>query len=263
MFEWGDAFRANDNYFDDVPRTSLFGGFRRSLQVALFPWASRRVPSGLRFSARRSIAVSLAAFAVWHLVATAWVMVMQLGWLLPWGVSFDRPLTRIVLAPWLVNWGFITSGTKNGAMTMSTMGGDGMAEPLWVASCFWLIGILTLGVAMLGKRTPGGGPLWLRAAIRSLPAIGGLALIMSGEWIVVATLDAWMSPSQAASGPHGIVTTLAGAALMVATPVFALWLLWSRHVRDMGVFKRPWMIVAAMILTPILLFIGGAMIRGA
>ncbi len=251
-FAWEDAYRGVNNYFDDLPRADLWGGFGRSLLVALFPWASWKVESSARFRLRRTWLVTVVACAVWHALAAAWVMLMQTGWLAPWGVPFDRPLRLIFAAPWSAEWGRFTSGAKGTSpLTITTMGGDGMLEPLAMVGVCWLVGVVLLGVVIAVRPKPNCGLLWARAMVRSIPAIGLVALLMCAEWVIVTTIESRLSPNAAPSQGPPSIGDFAGVLLLLALPVLVLFIMWTRHVRDTGLFGRTWAIVAAMILTPI------------
>lgn len=255
-FFWADAFRIVNNYFDDLPRAGSFDGLGRSLHVSLFPWASRRAPSSARFSLRRSACVTVLELLVWHLVAAAWVVVMQRGWLRPWGsLQIDTPIYRVLLNPWSFDWGYILSRSKN-STTMQTMGGNGMLSTLVVAGSLWLVGLIVLAIALAialaRKRKPGGVRPWARAALRSAPAVGALTLAMSGSWVAMTSVEVWTGEA------GGVLSFLVGLVLVLGTPITLVWLLWSRHVNDLGVFTRPRRVVLAMTLLPILALIAFA-----
>lgn len=250
-FDWTDAYRTRNNYFDDLPRADLWSGFGRSLLVALFPWTSSKVESAARFRLRRTWLVTAVACAAWHALAAAWVMLMQSGWLSPWGVPFDRPLRLIFAVPWSAEWGRIISGAKNGPLTITTMGARGMLDPLAMVSVCWLVGVVLLGVVIAGRPKPNCGLLWARAMVRSIPAIGLLTLVMCAEWVIVSTIESRVSPSTAPTQGPPSIGEIAASLLLLALPVLVLFITWTRHVRDTGLFNRTWPIVAAMILVPI------------
>lgn len=256
-FRWADAFRAINHYFDDLPRSGFSDGLGRSLRVALFPWASRHLPSSPRFSLRRSACVAVLGLLLWHLAAAAWVLVMQLGWLLPWGTTSDEPIDRVLLDPWSRDWGYFVSGTKYGSSTVMTMGGNGVLDVLLVSAPLWLVGLIVLAVALARTRAPHSARLWTRAALRSVPIVGALTLAMSGVWVVLTSLGK-------GSGEHeSVLTTIIEFILMVGPPIAILWLCWSRHVCDLGVFPRPRRVVLAMTLLPILALIALAFLFDA
>lgn len=250
-FDWNDAYRTRNNYFDDLPRADLWSGFGRSLLVALFPWTSSKVESARQFRLRRTWLVTAVACAAWHALAAAWVMLMQSGWLSPWGVSFDRPLRRILALPWSAEWGLVISGAKNGPLTMTTMGRDGLIEPLTMAGVCWLAGVVLLGLVIAVRPKPNCGLLWARAMVRSIPAIELVALVMGAEWVIVTTIDSRLSPSTPPTQGPPSVGDIATSLLLLAPPVLVLFITWTRHVRDTSLFKRTWPIVTAMILVPI------------
>jgi hypothetical protein len=178
-------------------------------------------------------------------------MLVQSGWLLPWGVPFDRPIRRILTLPWVVEWGRIISGAKNGPLTITTMGASGMLDPLAAVSVCWLVGVALLGVVIALRPKPNCGLLWTRAMVRSIPAIGLVTLVMCAEWVIVSTIESRMSPSAAPTQGPPSTGEIAASLLLLALPVLALFITWTRHVRDTGLFKRTWPIVGAMILVPI------------
>lgn len=255
-FDWTDAYRTRNNYFDDLPRADLWSGFGRSLLVALFPWTSSKVECAARFRLRRTWLITTLACAVWHALAAAWVMLMQSGWLSPWGVPFDRPIRRILAVPWSAEWGRIISGAKGGPLTMTTMGRDGMIGPLTVAGVCWLVGVVLLGLVIAVRPKPNCGLLWARAMVRSIPAIGLLTLVMCAEWVIVSTIESRVSPSTAPTQGPPSVGEIAASLLLLALPALVLFKAWTRHVRDTGLFKRAWPIVTAMIVAPVLVAIG-------
>lgn len=261
-FLWEDAYRGANSYFDDLPRADLWGGFGRSLLVALFPWTSWKVESAARFRLRRTWLVTVVACAVWHALAAAWVMLMQTGWLAPWGVPFGLPLRRVFAVPWNVEWGRLISGAKNGPLTITTMGGDGMLEPLAMVGVCWLVGVVLLGVVIAVRPKPNCGLLWARAMVRSIPAIGLVTLLMCAEWVIVTTIENRLSPNAAPSQGPPSIGDFAGVLLLLALPALILFIMWTRHVRDTGLFGRTWPIVTAMVAAPIIVGIGMAVWMG-
>ena len=87
--------------------------------------------------------------------------------------------------------------------------------------------------------------------VRSIPAIGLVTFVLCAEWVVVTTIEGRLSPNAAPSQGPPSIGDFAGVLLLLALPVLVLFIMWTRHVRDTGLFGRTWPIVAAMILTPI------------
>ncbi len=135
---------------------------------------------------------------------------------------------------------------------MLTMGGNGMLDALVVSGPLWLAGLIVLAIMLARRRVPGAARLWTRTALRSAPFVGTLTLVMSASWMSVTALNLWNS------GKENILATLGEFVLMFGTPTALVWLLWTRHVHDLGVFTRPSRVVLAMTLLPILALIAFA-----
>jgi hypothetical protein len=254
-FDWTDAYRARNNYFDDLPRADLWSGFGRSLLVALFPWTSWKVESAARFRLRRTWLVTIVACVVWHALAAAWVMLMQSGWLSPWGTGFSASFRTVAANPWPIEWGYVIVRGGGGSITMHTMG-RGMIEPLRVVAENWLVGVVVLGLVIAARPKPNCGLLWARAVIRSVPAVGLVTFVMCFEWMIALTIESWRTTGNPAVQDDRIVSRIVYGLLLLAAPVVVLFLTWTRHVRDTGLFGRTWPIVTAMIVTPVLVAIG-------
>lgn len=260
-FAWEDAYRGVNSYFDDLPRAGLWGGFGRSLLLALFPWTSWKVESAARFRLRRTWLVTAVACAVWHALAAAWVMLMQTGWLSPWGTMGRWPLWRVAAESWSLDWGYVIGGA-GGTTTVWTMGGNGMIEAAGIVAVFWSVGVILLGLVIAARPRPNCGLLWARAAVRSIPVVGLLTLIMSAEYVVATSVANARAPGGWPAGSESVGVQFLLVLLLGVPPALVLFLTWTRHVRDTGLFGRTWPIVTAMVAVPIVAGIGMALWRG-
>lgn len=247
-FDWGEAFRVRNAYFDDLPRTGLLEGFARSLGSAMFPWASRHVSSSPRVHLGRALAVSMVAALLWHLVASGWIVAVDLG-----GVPGFRILSRgyassWIVWPWGVHWGYVTSSGVGGSFTAQTLG-NGMTEPLVVCAGIWLLGLFVMAVLLLVRRRPHGVRGWLRVLVRSAPGVFGSTLVLTGLW-AIGVVSGVLSRAE-----DSTVLTIGLLALQFGVPMLLFGTLWWRHVRDAGVTSRPVAAASAMTLTPLALLI--------